>query len=83
MQVVQRGYFVDWQQPTPSQAQPMRMTSSEPSKPATVPRTVPVPDSMASRPAHTQGLVAINAQARAEAGGYGPRMSESISVLGR
>ncbi len=83
MQVVQRGYFVDWQQPTQQPAQPMSMPSTEPSKPVSVPRTVPVPESMASRPAHTQGLVATNAQARAEMGGYGPRMAESVSVLGR
>lgn len=85
MQVVKRGYFVDWQQPMHQSAQPARVALSEPSKQTSAPRTVPVPAEMQAPPPQlvNQGLVATNAQARAEAGGYGPRMSESLSVLGR
>lgn len=84
MQVVNRGYFVDWQQPIQHPAQPARLASSEPAKPSSVPRTVPVPPDMQAKPSPlTQGLIAVNAQARAESGGYGPRLTESLSVLGR
>lgn len=84
-EIAEKGFFVDWQQPMPASPQPERIAS--PASPAALPasRTVPVPASPPplAQPVHSQGLVATNAQARAEVGGYGPRMAESVSVLGR
>ena len=80
MQVVQRGYFVDWRMPEPVQPpQPIRTSQELEQEPRA--RTVPVPDSVPKQ--HSQGLVATNAQARLEMGGYGPRMTESVSILRR
>lgn len=82
-QIVQNGLFVDWQEPVQQRSEtPVRAHQVE-ERPRS--QTVPVPPEMQAKPVQlvSQGLVATNAQARAEAGGYGPRMSESISVLGR
>lgn len=82
-QIVQNGLFVDWQEPVQHRAESSARSQSreEPVRS----RTVPVPPEMQAKPSQlvNQGLVATNAQARAEAGGYGPRMTESLSVLGR
>lgn len=80
MQVVQRGYFVDWRMPEPvQQPQPIRTSNELEQEPRA--RTVPIPESIPKQ--HSQGLVATNAQARAEVGGYGPRMTESVSAFRR
>lgn len=82
-QIVQNGLFVDWQEPVQHRAESSARSQfrEEPVRS----RTVPVPPEMQARPPQlvNQGLIATNAQVRAEAGGYGPRMSESLSVLGR
>ena len=82
-QIVQNGLFVDWQEPVQQRSETPARAHQVEERPRA--RTVPVPPEMQAKPVQlvNQGLVATNAQARAEAGGYGPRMSESISVLGR
>lgn len=82
-QIVQNGLFVDWQEPAQMRAE--RPARSHPVEERARSQTVPVPAEVQAKPAPhvNQGLVATNAQVRAEVGGYGPRMSESVSVLGR
>lgn len=82
-QIVQNGLFVDWQEPVQHRSETPARAHQVEERPRS--QTVPVPPEMQAKPVQlvNQGLVATNAQARAEAGGYGPRMSESISVLGR
>lgn len=82
--IAEKGFFVDWQQQVHAPSQLDRTAQPVPLAASPAARTVPVPVTPAPvQPSHTQGLVATNAQARAEMGGYGPRMAESVSVLGR
>ena len=82
-QIVQNGLFVDWQEPVQQRSETPARAHQVEERPRV--RAVPVPPEMQAKPVQlvNQGLVATNAQARAEAGGYGPRMTESVSVLGR
>lgn len=81
LQIVENGFFVDWQEVEPMEQKPYVPAAKSDDRQKV--QTVPMPAQITATPPETsnQGLIASNAQVRSNAGGYVPRITCKSSDL--